>query len=118
VAAAAGSVLTLVPFYIWNPDHFLHHGPFAVQSSYLDTWLLAIVLAGTVAIATIQRTYRQCLWSSGLCLYGVIALAFILAIGKFGFVQSTIGDRFDISYFAFAQPFLLFSLIKPRSGLR
>jgi hypothetical protein len=106
----AGFVITLAPFLIWNADYFIGSGPFAIQSSYIPGWVFVISIIASVICGLAVRSLRAVYTSITIVLFGVVLVAFVISLANFGLTESVLGDRFDISYFAFAMPFLLLSL--------
>lgn len=105
-----GFSLTLIPFLIWDFDYFINFGPFSVQLSYVTSWLLILSIAVSVYCALTIRSLTRIISSISFVLFGVICVAFIMAVLGFGWFQTVLGDGFDISYFCFTLPFLLISL--------
>ncbi len=103
-------LLTLLPFYLWDPALFLAKGPFGAQLRHLPVWIDLLFLAAAVLLGWTARDLQGVLFRSGLLLFGTVAVAFCLAILDEGFQAILSIDRFDISYFVFCTPFLLLSL--------
>ncbi len=110
----AGFILTLAPFLIWNAGHFIESGPFAIQLSYIPGWVFFLSVIASVICGLSIRSPRGIYTAISVTLFGVVLVAFVISIINFGLTESVLGDRFDISYFSFALPFLLLSL--SRSG--
>jgi len=109
-AALCGFILTLVPFMAWNWSYFVDSGPFAVQLSYIPSWLLALSVAVSIFCAFRIKSLRVAYLRITAVLFGVVLVAFIISIIKYGWIESVLRDRFDISYFCFTTPFLLLSM--------
>jgi len=76
---AAGFLITLIPFMVWDKFYFLNS--------------------------------EKTLYFAAACtLFGVVLVSFLLMIYNTGWHGALIDSGFDISYFAFVLPFLLFSL--------
>lgn len=114
VSMLAGFAITLAPFLIWNADYFIASGPFAIQLSYIPGWVFVISIIASVICGLTIRSLRAIYTSIAIVLFGVVFIAFVISLLNFGLTESVLGDRFDISYFSFALPFLLLSLA--RSG--
>jgi hypothetical protein len=110
----AGFIITLAPFLIWNADYFIGSGPFAIQLSYIPGWVFILSIIASVICGLIVRSFEAVYKSITVTLFGVVFVAFTISTMSFGLTESVLGDRFDISYFSFAMPFLLLSL--SRSG--
>ena len=104
-----GFILTLAPFLIWNADHFIESGPFAIQLSYIPGWVFILSIIASVICGLSIRSPRGIYTAISVTLFGVVFVAFVISIINFGLTESVLGDRFDISYFSFAVPFLLIS---------
>ena len=98
---------TLLPFYLWDPDHFRVYNPYDQQSGYIPSWALALVLAITCFVAFRCRNNLRPFLHTGILLYGTVLLCLILKAIKFGWVEALWGSHFDISYFSLSMPFLL-----------
>jgi hypothetical protein len=111
----AGFLATLVPFMIWNWDHFVSSGPFSIQMLYIPTWLLVLCLLASAAVAAVVKSIRCSYLSISLILFAVVLTVFTISAVKYGWAEAVYGDGFDISYFIFALPFLLLSMF-PREN--
>ncbi len=109
ISMLGGFILTLAPFLIWNADHFIESGPFAIQMSYIPSWVFILSIIATVICGLRIKSLRGVYTAISVMLFGVVLIAFVISIVNFGLTESVLGDRFDISYFSFALPFLLFS---------
>lgn len=110
VSAAAGFLITLIPFIIWDKHYFLNYGPFAVQMSYIAPWMLIFAVAVSIVCALTITSEKMLYFAAACTLFCVVSLSFLLMIKNTGWHSALIDSGFDISYFAFALPFLLFSL--------
>ena len=106
----AGFILTLAPFLIWDAKHFVESGPFAIQLSYIPGWVFILSIIASVACGLSIKSLKGIYTAISVMLFGVVLIAFVISIVNFGLTESVMGDRFDISYFSFAFPFLLISL--------
>ena len=107
---AAGFLITLIPFMVWDKFYFLNNGPFAVQMSYITPWMLILAVAVSILCASIIESEKTLYFAAACTLFGVVLVSFLLMINNTGWHGALIDSDFDISYFAFALPFLLFSL--------
>jgi hypothetical protein len=104
--------LTLIPFIIWNAQVFFTEGPFSIQATYLPLGL-AVIFAIIAAIVGWKATnLRDLLFSEGVILFVIVAIAFLIAVAHKGVSVAVLKDGFDITYFIFCTPFLLLSLEK------
>lgn len=111
LSAAAGFILILLPFLLWNFEYFVRSGPLAIQTSYIPWWVYFPAVAAAVLSGFLAGTLRGVFVGSFITLFGIVLSAFLKSIIEFGLAGSVLGDRFDISYFSFCLPFLLASLI-------
>jgi hypothetical protein len=109
ISMLAGFFFTLAPFLIWNTDHFIESGPFAIQLSYIPGWVFILSIIASVICGLSIKSLRGVYTAISVMLFGVVFIAFVISIINFGLTESVLGDRFDISYFSFALPFLLIS---------
>jgi hypothetical protein len=105
-----GFTLSLLPFLLWDWTKFTDFGPFSIQLSYIPHWALIPAISGSLCCALFVGSLRRVYSSVGYILFGVIFMMFIISLFDFGWYQAVLGNRFDISYFCFALPFLLISL--------
>ncbi len=105
----AGFILTLAPYLIGDAKHFIESGPFAIQLSYIPVWVFILSVIASVTCGLSIKSLKGIYAAISVMLFGVVFIAFAISIINFGLTESVLGDRFDISYFSFALPFLLFS---------
>jgi hypothetical protein len=105
-----GFLITLIPFALWNWEYFINFGPFAVQLSYIPVWFVVLSIICSLIWAWKTKKTNDIYFIISTILFWVIFGAFIIFTVRFGLVNSVFGDKFDISYFCFALPFLLLSL--------
>ena len=113
LSVSAGFLLSLVPFAVWDWSYFTRLGPLSIQLSYVSNWLLVLALACSIGCAAMIRTLKRAYSCVAFTLFGVICVSFIMSVLHFGWHRTVAGDRFDISYFCLALPFLLISLDFP-----
>ncbi len=104
--------LTLVPFFLWDQISFSLYGPFAIQQKVaaLPIWIAAVILIIAIYSGWIAANLQEVFFASGLVLFLAVLISMILKIFAFGFLQATVNDVFDLSYFIFCIPFLLLSI--------
>lgn len=112
-SSITGFLLTIVPFAIWNWDSFWHQGPFAVQLLYIPSWALGLSLATAHLLGRLVKSKNKIYPFISYLLFGVVLLAMTLYAIQFGWYDTILGSKFDISYFCFALPFILMSLAHP-----
>ena len=110
LSVLAGFLVSLLPFVIWDWKQFMSLGPFSKQLSFLPVWLLALSIIVCAYLALKIGSLRGVYFAVSLTLFTVVLAAFLGSILDHGWHQSVLKDGFDISYFAFAVPFLLISL--------
>jgi hypothetical protein len=106
----AGFLLTLLPFLIWNWRLFWDAGPFARQLNQIPKAGVILSVACSVYCAIKVGSLRRIYSAISFILFGVVGIAFLLAVIHLGWNEAVLKDGFDISYFSFALPFLLISL--------
>lgn len=100
-----------VPFlpFLTYASFFHGYNPFAVQTSIMPGPAIAVVGLVSCAVALRLKKLDSFVFFQSICLFAV-ALTFVsLRISKYGWNNSLIGDRADISYFILAFPFLFIS---------
>ncbi len=112
--AVAGAVflLLLFPFYLWDKAAFLQNGPFAIQSklSALPFWIVFLFIVASLYAGWAVKNIKEVFLVSGLFLLFLPLLSYLLKIFDFGFKTAFFNDKIDLSYLAFAFPFLILSL--------
>ena len=101
---------TLMPFVIWNAQYFFKEGPFSVQMGYLPADI-TIVFVIIVAISGWNTFHlKDLFFYEGILLFVIVVIAFLPIAIHSGIYTAVLKDKFDITYFIFCTPFLLFSL--------
>jgi len=103
-------IVTLIPFLVWNADAFMSHGPFRIQFEYLPGWGVIATFAASVLFGFISKDLKDVITFAGITIFGVVALAFLLALSRIGIGQIILKDGFDVGYFILSAPFLLYGL--------
>jgi hypothetical protein len=106
----SGFSIVCLPFAIWNVEYFTLHGPFAIQSAYLPDWLSVLFLLLGIYLARRAPSMAVVYRYTALTLFAAVFIAFCISLLDQGWPAAVMADRFDISYFCFALPFLLLSL--------
>jgi hypothetical protein len=105
-------LLTILPFFLWNPKLLMEHNPILKQSSYLSRPLMVVVVLAVLAMGIYMRSFDKFLLTAGVVMFGTIAVPFALSTLSIGWQSAVYGNGFDISYFQFAVPFLLLSMFE------
>ncbi len=105
-----GFLLTLLPFLTWNWKLFWHLGPFARQLNQIPPAGVILSVACCAYCAIKVGSFRRIYSAISFILFGVVGIAFLLAVIHLGWNEAVLKDGFDISYFSFSLPFLLISL--------
>lgn len=103
-------ILLLLPFYLWDSETFIKKGPFAIQMLYLPVGFLIFFFIISVYTGWIVSSMQEVLFSSGLIIFLIVTVSFIITIFDTGFYNSVYKDRFDITYFIFSVPFFILSI--------
>lgn len=104
-------ILLVLPFFLWDPSGFKLNNPLFVQSGYLPGWLLGIFLCVAFCLGFIIRTWEAFLRTAGYLLFGIVLVVLGMNIVEDGLAKAVLSrEGFDLSYFAFALPFVLLSL--------
>jgi len=105
-----GFSLVVLPFLLWDPAYFIHHGPHAIQASYASPWIVALIALLALLTAARIRSMARVHTSSALLLLLAVLLPFLQGLSAEGWDGVILSDRFDISYFAFCLPFLVLTI--------
>lgn len=112
----ASCAAVVLPFVVWDPARFLRAGPFAIQMSYIPGWLLGAAFLAAVALGLRARDSEDVFPALAFLLFAVVGLLFATAVASAGWRPILLGDRFDISYLAFAHTFAVYSLARIGEG--
>lgn len=109
---AAVFLLTILPFYIWNPAGFIEAGPFAVQSSvsFLPVWSIILFVLMSVYLGWGVANINEVFFSAGILMFLPVLLSMLYKILDLGFYGAIINDGFDLSYFIFCVPFFVLAI--------
>jgi hypothetical protein len=107
LGCAAGFGITIIPFLVWDWQSFVSAGPFAVQTSYMPVRGALFAVAVGIAAGWTARSRRAAGFAAALILFAVVLVPFAASVIEYGWNGAVMGDRFDISYFCFALPFLI-----------
>jgi len=110
-------VITITSFYIvfknfgsWN--NFMQFNPFYLQNSQLPFFLSISCIAISIAYSFFIKSFKELIKICTLILFITVVLSLLAKTIEFnGFRNSILNSRFDISYFNFIIPFLIFYLI-------
>jgi hypothetical protein len=102
--------LTLLPFIVWDPAFFWSEGPFSMQLLYLPLWIILCSPLVFLYIAWMIRDVQELFFASGVVIFTLVAISFLLKAAEYGFHFCLIESGYDISYFAMPVPFLLLSI--------
>ncbi|MEO0098929.1 MAG: hypothetical protein ABIK99_04490 [candidate division WOR-3 bacterium] len=99
-----------LPFFLWDADSFIRNGPFSIQTGYLPSLLLPIFFLSALILGLNWKKEKEPYGIIALFLFLIVFLAFLLVIIESGFYPALWGSQFDISYFIFPLPFLLYAI--------
>lgn len=109
-AAAFGAfAIPFIPFLAYT-SFFHGYNPFAVQTSIMPGWATAIVGLISCAVALRLRSFAGFVFFQTLCIFSIAFIFVSTQIIRYGWHNSLIGDRADISYLLLAFPFLFISI--------
>ncbi|MFH1335331.1 MAG: hypothetical protein ABII96_02345 [Candidatus Zixiibacteriota bacterium] len=106
----AGFLFTLLPFLIWNWRLFWDLGPFTRQLTQIPKAGVIFSAACSVYCAIKVGSLMKIYTAISFILFGIVGIAFLIAVIHLGWYGAVLKDGFDISYFSFSLPFLLISL--------
>lgn len=108
------TALFFIPFVVWDKDLFMQYSPFFLQSNKAPTWLIVFITLSALGIGLKKITPEKAYYISGVLLFSLIFVTFIIAIFKYSLYSVIYEDRFDISYFNMSIPFLLMSIFNEK----
>ena len=106
-------LLTFLPFIIIYPDDFFVMNPFIIQSLFLLplAWIPFLFVIAIIG-GFLCKKKNDVIFYGGLTLFISILINFIYEILQLDFNEAYLNSRFDVSYFIFSFPFLLFIISK------
>lgn len=101
-------ISTFIPFiYFFYSDFFIMN-PFIIQSSFLvPKFYTLIFIVISILFAFLVKTKTDKFFYSGLSLFIAILIYAIYHLFNYGYEESYINSKIDISYFIFCIPFLI-----------
>lgn len=113
--AAAAFVSSFIPILWGHKEEFFIMNPFIIQSSFLIPKLYTVFFIFiSVMLSFFAKSIIDKFFYSGLSLFIAIMIYSIYHISNFGFQESLIESRVDISYFIFCVPFQIKYLMENR----
>lgn len=102
----------LIPFILWDSDAFWNNGPFAIQSHLSNLpFVVSLLFILTAAFAGwMVSNLQEVLFTSGLIIFFMVKISFVLKVFEFGFDIAFFHDKIDLSYLAFVIPLLVLSI--------
>ncbi len=111
--AGLAFISTFIPLLIAFSEEFWIMNPFIVQSSFLvPTHYIMIFISFSLGCSLLVKNTNDKYFFSGISLFFAILTYSIYHIFKYGFIESYINSKIDISYFIFCLPFFTFYLLK------
>jgi hypothetical protein len=99
--------LTFLPLYLWDKQLFWAHNPFYVQSGYIPTWALMLVILTSLILGFTDKWGRKIYLHTGVLLFTTILGCCILKSMEIGWDGILWNAGFDITYFILGIPFIL-----------
>jgi hypothetical protein len=110
--AALVFLATWVPFLAWDRRDFLQFGPLSIQLSYAPRALVVAAMALALVLGGTARNARDVYRGIVLALAFPVAAVFLYSVATEGWKRVLLEDDFDISYFAFAHTFLIYTVAR------
>ncbi len=105
--------ITFLPLIILFKNEFFVMNPFIIQSSFLvPKFYVIIFILISILLSIKVKNGDDKFFYSGLSLFISILIYSSYHIVKFGFENSFVNSKIDISYFIFSIPFLILFLVK------
>ncbi len=104
--------LILMPFVLWDYLAFISNGPFAIQSqlSYIPFGIVVLFLLIAVYTGWSVRDIQEVYFGSGLLIFLIVIISYLIKIFEFGFYTAFFEDKIDLSYLVFTFPLFLLSI--------
>ncbi len=91
----------------WSPEEVIADNPFTVQRYNLYPPMFMLIMIAISVVAGFITRKKDSLLLGGICMFIASAAYVILQISQHGAYAALIGTEADITYFAFALPFIL-----------
>jgi hypothetical protein len=106
--SAAVFVMTLLPLYLLYPGEFLLNNPISTENSLLPVWWIGAFFFFYACVASwFSRSFFAGIAWSGILLFLLVSVVFIITVVHFGFTSAFYRSTFDVSYFVLSLPFLI-----------
>ena len=112
VIAMFAFVFTLLPFALIWSGTFFERNPFTIQSTLLFDFLLPVTIVIAVIAGFLCRQKSDVVFYSGVFLFAVPLLEFLVKIRLEGIAEAWLNSYFDISYLLFCFPFFIHAMIE------
>jgi len=104
----------ILPFVLWDLEQIKTNNPLILQTNKLHPIYMLLAILGAVLIGLKKQTFYSATFYSGLIIFLMIGINFIIQISIYSWQNVIYNDLSDISYLSMAIPFLLFSIIKTK----
>ncbi len=118
ISTALGFLLTLIPFIIWDWQIFMIYNPITLQASFIPKIYLIIFAIIAFIIGFFSKNTQRLFGYTGLLLFTIISIPFFFSVLNSSIYYAIVENGFDISYFLFSFPFLIYALFNNKKQLR
>jgi hypothetical protein len=110
---------TLFPFVLWDYDLFMAQGPFALQAGLTKSpFATLFIVTASFSWGFFLKNTVDLFRVIAFMIFLAVSTSFAFNISEFGWEVAFRESRMDISYYLFAFPFLLMSMIRVKNDHR
>jgi len=112
VMTAMVTVLTLLPFYLWNPDLFMKWNPLILNGNKSPLWVTAPSLLITIIGGFYLRSTGDKFFTAGVLSTIIVGISFFIGLQKEGFLSILYSPKtFDFFYFHTGLIFMFIAIV-------
>ena len=113
-----GFLLTLLPFAIWDWNLFMIYNPITLQASFIPKIYLILFTILALLIGYFSKNTQMLIGFIGLLLFTIVSVPFFIRVLNSNIYNAIVENGFDISYFLFSTPFLVYALFSNEIQMR
>jgi len=112
IFTSVGFVVSIIPFMIWDWQLFQTYNPITLQASFIPRIYLILFALIAFWIGYSSKNFQVLMGNIGILLFVIVSVSFLINVANSSFYFAVAENGFDISYFFFAIPFLIYSTQK------
>lgn len=113
-----GFLLTMLPFALWDWNLFITYNPITLQASFIPKIYLVLFTFFAMLIGYFSKNTQILIGFIGLLLFTIVGVPFLIRVLNSSIYNAIVENGFDISYFLFSTPFLIYASFRNENQLR